>query len=186
MRARPLMVLLVAVACGPSRTEVSGPDQRSARALDGFAQDGRFLDWQVGSAFEPGSRVEATDEPGTFVLREPLAVSGRSFDEVLLRVEEGRLVSVTLRASVEGAAGAKQLESWVDRTCQPFTPRVQRDLPSPLGTPEEGQDWDPVQMSEGACEGDAGGVHLALYENQSWASDFHHGEVTVVLTPIRP
>lgn len=180
-----IVLLMLVVACGPAQREVRGQDT-PARSMDRFAEEGRFLGWTLGGAVEPGDRVEATEEAGTFVLGEPLSVAGRSFDEVLLRIEGGRLVSVTLRANVSSKTEATALERWVDRMCSPFTARLERQMPSPLGTPEEGEDWDPVEMSEGQCEGDAGGVHVALYEDQTWASDFHHGGVTVVLTPMMP
>lgn len=192
MRLGAVAVILGLAACGsapgggsPGSAGGAGePSQPAPQTLDTFADRGRFLDWPLGAPFQPGDRVKPTDEPGSYVLGHPVVVDGRRFDEVLLRVESGALVSVTLRTSVTDEASARQLQGWVDRACKPFTDRVERHMPSALGTADE--DAEPVQLSEGSCEGATGGVHLAIYENQSFDSEYHHADVTVVLTPGMP
>lgn len=169
--------LLFTLACGASSTS---PD----RPLNHIAADGGFLGWTLGAPFEPDpARFEVAKRASEHQLRDPVTVGGRLADRVTFESRDGALAEVEIAFFARGQDQASQLLSWGENLCAPFTERVEWLTPSPLGTPEPGETWDPVQTSNASCSGDAHGVHYRISLQRSSASDFHNGNVTVRLQP---
>ena len=143
--------------------------------------DGEFQGWKLGAPFEAGKRAKAGETPDTWVV-EGVKIGGQAL-RTILTTKDGKLASVRMSFEVSGKPATKALTEWTDAVCRPFTPSVDRFMPSPLGTPPDDGDWDPVFLSKGRCSGEVDGVQVVVREETAEASDFKRGDVRVWLTP---
>lgn len=99
--------------------------------------------------------------------------------------DDGRLSTVTLAASVSDPDKIGPLQELASEVCVGLGTQLEIHIPSPLGTPEPGEDWDPVITETGTCEAEVDGVHVRVRSEHNSASDFARQDLTITVTPKR-
>lgn len=134
---------------------------------------------------EPPRFVPVERTTRTFALAEGTAhIAGVPMDHVHFRVDgEGVLTSITLRSWSEETARMQELRDLGALVCEGLGTSVDQYTPSPLGTPEPGEDWDPVITENEECSGESGGIQLSVSSARNSASDFANHTLTITLRP---
>jgi hypothetical protein len=174
-RTLALGAALVAIGCGPARPS---PD----RPMNEIATDGGFLGWKLGHELSPGDSFEKGDRGRDYLLRRRVTVGGRPADRVTFRLRDKTLKSVEISFSADGEKASDELMAWGKKLCARFPDQPEEFTPSPLGTPEPGEEWDPVITDNVTCQGQDQGVHHDIRMQRNSASDFTNANVTVRLT----
>ena len=131
------------------------------------------------SADDP--RLTPGDDEDTFLLRDPGSYEGRSLDEVRIEVEDGVVTRVQLSVSA-GEDAVEETRAWFRRICDRIGGKVDDFTPSPLGTPEPGEEWDPVITTTSRCEGERDGLAIEAASVENSASDFRNVRVSIEAT----
>lgn len=143
---------------------------------------------QLVAGVELGSKLRSDDarfqaaDGGTFALRAPVPFEGRQPARVVALVDaKGVVHEVDVHFDAD-AANVEALAAWSSQLCKKIGGQAEERTPSPLGTPEPGENWDPVITTYKNCAGKYAGRPARVHYEHSRASDFDRASATVEIS----
>ena len=176
----------------PTTTPAAGPVSSDGKAQAPPTFDlpsrGGFAGLGIGepASLEP-PRFVAAGRAGDFKLTgDTFRVGGVALPDAVFRVgDDGRLSNVRLSASSDDPAEAERLRELAVEVCDGIKAPLDVEIPSPLGTPEPGETWDPVITESGTCAANRDGVRVHVRSEHNSASDFARMDLTITVATVK-
>lgn len=159
------------------------PDSTWSLVVDAgaIARTGQIANWAPGDALDVAYFEPVLEQEGVYLCPDCVViVDGVSADVVRAEAIDGVIDIIQLHFVATDREAVSTLNDLTHALCEPFG-GAEVYIPSPLGTPTAGQEWDPVITQEASCSSNVAGVRVNVRNEGFTTNEAGQSELTITL-----